>query len=258
MAWEYELSGTVLEDLYLWINHILLLKSKRKLERDFSDGKLLNIFLLNKILNNLGVLAAEVIQYYLPDMVSMTDYSPNSAIGQKKINWGTLNRKVLSQLGLNLPDNVIKDLSYAKPGTIQTFLFNLRFKIDEIIESRQKNQTQDVASSSRESSVSLNNASSTNDDKPVVSKRTSRSIGNLRDKWVSRFDYEDLKQQSLQLQEEIEILQARLRRLEHVIRLKEFRIAELSSTIEDYRHLKPAPITNTTTNLSTNKNNKKK
>ncbi len=38
MAWELELNGTVLEDLYVWINHILLIKSKRKLERDFSDG----------------------------------------------------------------------------------------------------------------------------------------------------------------------------------------------------------------------------
>jgi hypothetical protein len=207
---------------------------------------LLNISLLNKILNSLGVLAAEVIRYYLPDMVNMRDYLPNSAIGQKKVNWGTLNKKVLSQLGINLPETVIKDLSYAKPGAIEIFLFNLRLKIDEEIESRQKTQSQD-ASSPPQSSVSLNNASSTNEDKPndekpIISKRTSRSIINLKDKWVPRLDYEDLKQQSLQKQEEIEILRARLRRLEHVVRLKEFRIAELSSTIEDYRQFKPASI----------------
>ncbi len=196
-------------------------------------------------------MAAEVIRYYLPDMITMRDYVPNSAIGQKKINWTTLNKKVLSQLGINLPDNVIKDLSYAKPGTIQIFLFNLRFKIDEIIESRQKPQSQD-ASSPHQSLVSVNNLPSINDGKTLDSKRTSQAIVNLRNKWVSRLDYEDLKQQSLQLQEEIEILQARLRRLEHVIQLKEFRIAELSSTIEEYQHLKPIA-----TSLSINKYKKK-
>jgi hypothetical protein len=210
---------------------------------------LLNISLLNKILNSLGVLAAEVIRYYLPDMVTMSNYVPNSAIGQKKINWTTLNKKVLSQFGINLPDTVIKDLSYGKPGAIEIFLFNLRLKIDEEIETRQKAQSQE-ASSPHQSLGSLNNFPSTNDGKPLLSKRTSRSIVSLRDKWVSRLDYEDLKQQSLQLQEEIEILQARLRRLEHVVQLKEIRIAELSSTIEDFRHLKP-------TALSINKYKKK-
>jgi hypothetical protein len=38
MAWELELNGAVLEDLYLWVDHIPLSKPKRKIERDFSDG----------------------------------------------------------------------------------------------------------------------------------------------------------------------------------------------------------------------------
>ena len=203
-------------------------------------------------------MAAEVVHYYLPEMVNINDYLPNSAIGQKKINWGTLNKKVLSQLGLNLPDNIIKDLSYAKPGTIELFLFNLRLKIDEEIESRHKVRSQ-AASSSRESSVSLNNPPSMNDDKVLLTKRESQSIGNLRGKWVPRLDFEDLKQHSLQLQEEVEILQARLRRLEHVVRLKEFRIAELSSTIDDYQQLKPTTTANPTDvpRVSINKNKKK-
>jgi hypothetical protein len=39
MAWELELSGPVLEELYVWIDSIPLSKPKKKIERDFSDGK---------------------------------------------------------------------------------------------------------------------------------------------------------------------------------------------------------------------------
>ena len=38
MAWELELTGAVLEDLYVWIDNIPLTKPKKKIERDFSDG----------------------------------------------------------------------------------------------------------------------------------------------------------------------------------------------------------------------------
>lgn len=151
-----------------------------------------------------------------------------------------LNKKVFSRLGLCVPENVIKDLSDAKPGVIEIFLFNLRLKIDEELEARQKNQSQST-SSPQQSLLSLNNLPSTDDIKPHFSTKTSRpSVVNPRDKWVSRLDYEDLKQQCLQLQEENEIFQARLRRLEHVVQLKELRINELSAVIEDYRKAKPS------------------
>jgi hypothetical protein len=39
MAWELELTGPVLEELYTWIDNIPLSKPKKKIERDFSDGK---------------------------------------------------------------------------------------------------------------------------------------------------------------------------------------------------------------------------
>ena len=41
MAWELELTGVVLEDLYVWLDNIPLSKAKKKIERDFSDGKIL-------------------------------------------------------------------------------------------------------------------------------------------------------------------------------------------------------------------------
>ncbi len=196
---------------------------------------------------SLGILAAEVIRYYLPDMVNVNNYISNSSLKQKKINWGMLNKKVLSRFGLNLPETIINDLSNGKPGTIEIFLFNLRLKIDEELELRQKVQSQST-SSPRQSLFSLSNNGPINDVKPIFTKRTnrtSRSIGNLSDKWVSRLDYEELKQQCLQQQEELEILQAKMRRLEHVVQLKEILIAELSNIIEDYQHSKPTALRNT-------------
>ena len=179
-------------------------------------------------------------KYYLPDLVTTKSYLPNSSISQKKINWGMLNKKVFSRLGLNIPENVIKDLSDGKPGVIEIFLFNLRLKIDEELEARQKSQSQST-SSPRQSLISLNNLPPTEDGKTNFSTKTTRSsVVNPRDKWVSRLDYEDLKQQCLQLQEENEIFQARLRRLEHVVQLKELRINELSAVIDDYRKAKPS------------------
>jgi len=191
-------------------------------------------------------LAAEVIRYYLPDMVDVHNYIANSSLGQKKINWGILNKKVLSRFGLNLPESIINDLSNGKSGTIEIFLFNLRLKIDEELELRQKIPSQST-SSPHQSLISLNNMGPINDGKPTLSKRTSRtsrSIGNLNNKWVSRLEYEELKERCLQHQEEVEILQAKLRRLEHIVQLKELRIAELLTIVEDFRHTKPAAFIN--------------
>lgn len=260
MAWELELTGAVLEDLYVWIDNIPLSKPKKKIERDFSDGNFIRTKLIrNVLLFFKGILTAEVIKYYLPDLVTMKSYLPNSAISQKKINWGLLNKKVFSRLGLNVPDTVIKDLCDGKPGVIEIFLFNLRLKIDEELEARQKNQSQST-SSPRQSLLSLNNLPSTDDGKINLNRRlTNRTttVTNPRDKWVSRLDYEDLKQNCLQLQEEVEILQARLRRLEHVVQLKELRINELSTVIDDYRRAKPSIFHSGSYRKKTNNENNK-
>lgn len=191
-------------------------------------------------------MAAEVIRHYLPDIVNVHNYVPNSSISQKKINWRMLNKKVLSRFGLNVPESIINDLANGKSGTIEIFLSNLRLKIDEELELRQKIQSQSI-SSPRQSLISLNNINSISDGKSNLSKRTnrtSRSVGNLSHKWVSRLDYEELKQQSLQLQEELEIFQAKMRRLEHVVQLKEFRISELSNVIDEMIRTKPAAFIN--------------
>jgi hypothetical protein len=157
-----------------------------------------------------------------------------------------LNKHVLNRLRLSVPESIINDLCNGKPGTIEMFLFNLKIKIDEELELRQKIESQGNFSP-RQSLLSLSNNGATNDGKSLLSKRTSRtsrSIDNLSNKWIPRLDYEELKQQCLQQQEELDILQAKTRRLEHVIQLKDIRITELANTIADYRHAKPTAFVN--------------
>ncbi|CAF1266903.1 unnamed protein product [Rotaria sp. Silwood1] len=224
MAWELELNATLLEELYIWIDSIPLSKPKKRIERDFSDG----------------ILVAEIIRYYLPDLVDMHNYTPANSFNQKKINWGILNKKILCLLGLDVPEKIIIDLCNGKPGVVEIFLFHLRLKIDEEIEIRQKGERQHM-SSPRQSLLALNSVNPKKENTNIVSSRScrfSKPIGNFNNKWVSRLAYEELKQQCLQQDEEIQILLAKLRRLEHVVQLKEIRINELLSMIEDTRRIR--------------------
>ena len=45
MSWEMRLDEHVLEELYLWIDSLPLSRPKKRIERDFSDGKTSLFFL---------------------------------------------------------------------------------------------------------------------------------------------------------------------------------------------------------------------
>ncbi|CAF1267308.1 unnamed protein product [Rotaria sp. Silwood1] len=230
MSWEMELDETLLEDLYIWIDSLPLSRPKKRIERDFADG----------------LLIAEIIRYYLPDLIEMHNYTPANSLQQKKANWGILNKKVLSNFGLDLPDVIINGLSNGKPGLVEVLLFNLRLKIDEELELQQKMQQQQIITP-RQSSLSHMTTTTTKTNQ-TNSLTTNRSIKSTKlnklpsHKDISRLDYEEIKQQCLQQQEDIEILHAKIRRLEHVLQLKDIRISELSRAVEDSRPTRPTAI----------------
>ncbi|CAF1267985.1 unnamed protein product [Rotaria sp. Silwood1] len=232
MSWEMELDETLLEDLYIWIDSLPLSRPKKRIERDFADG----------------LLIAEIIRYYLPDLIEMHNYTPANSLQQKKANWGILNKKVLSNFGLDLPDVIINGLSNGKPGLVEVLLFNLRLKIDEELELQQKMQQQQIITP-RQSSLShmttTTTTARTNKTNQTNSLTINRSIKSTKlpsHKDISRLDYEEIKQQCLQQQEDIEILHAKIRRLEHVLQLKDIRISELSRAVEDSRPTRPTAI----------------
>lgn len=183
-----------------------------------------------------GILVAEIVRHYLPDMVDMHNYSVSNSFSHKKANWGQLNKRVLCALKLDLPEKVIMDLCNGKPGVVEVLLFQLRLKIDEELELRQKLERQS-SSSPNQSSLNLNIGESKKDSINNIltnrSSQVSKSIGSFSSRWVSRIAYEELKQQILEQDEEIQILRAKLRRLEHIMQLKDIRINEISSLIEE-------------------------
>ena len=125
---------------------------------------------------------------------------------------------------------IINGLSNGKPGLIEVFLFNLRLKIDEELELKEKFPQQSLISSRHTSLSHL----STNKSNKILSKQPINLNKN-----VSRLDFEEIKQLYLEQEEEIEVLQAKLRRLEHVLQLKDKRIDELN-------HLRQNDLTNRT------------
>ena len=199
-----QLNDKVLEDLYQWIDSLPLSRPKKRIERDFADGKLI----------------AEIIHYYLPQLVDLHNYTSANSLDQKKLNWLTLNKKVLSNFGLDIPDVIIVGLSNCKPGLIEVLLFNLRLKIDEELEL----QTKLVDQPLRHTSLS--------------SIRTSPAQAKFNLTNLNRLNYEEIKQQYFQQEEQLESLESKLRRLEHVLQLKDKRIEQLSKNIENDHFIK--------------------
>ena len=190
-----------------------------------------------------GLLVAEIVRYYLPDWVDMHNYTPANSLQQKKANWGILNKKVLGKFGLDIPDVIISGLSNGKPGLVEVLLFNLRLKIDEELELQDKGSQLSSARRPPLSPVTLSTSKS--HPKPRLAKISSNApmkIGSSPRRDVSRLEYEQIKQESLEQQEQIEVLQSKIRRLEHVLQLKDIRIDELTRSSDVSRPTRPTAL----------------
>ena len=172
----------------------------------------------------------------------MHNYTPANSLQQKRANWGMLNKKVLSNFGLDLPDVIITGLSNGKPGLVEVLLFNLRLKIDEELELQQKMQQQSQTNVLSPRQSSLSHLTTKTNQSILLSNRSNKFNQQFSQKDISRVDYEEIKQQCLQQQEQIEVLHAKIRRLEHVLQLKDIRISELSKAVEDSRPTRPTAV----------------
>lgn len=204
MSWEMELTDDILEDLYEWIDKIPLSRQKKRIERDFSDGYCI----------------AEIVRHFLPHLIEMHNLTPANNLQQKLANWGILNARVFSKFGLNVPLNITQNICNGKPGYIEVFLYNLRYKIDEkLAETERKHRRQSEDKLSARSSIPRSGS-------PIFTKSKMREI---------RLDYEEKVQENLQQAEEIKILEAKVRRLEYLLDLKETKIEDLTEKLDKYR-----------------------
>ena len=75
-----------LNAIYNWVDQIPLTRPKKNIARDFSDG----------------VLLAEIVNFFLPKLIDIHNYSSANGLKQKKYNWETLNTKVFKKIGFML------------------------------------------------------------------------------------------------------------------------------------------------------------
>ncbi|KAI4538219.1 hypothetical protein MG293_011622 [Ovis ammon polii] len=202
-----------LHQLYLWVDNIPLSRPKRNLSRDFSDGGVCsNVFLV-----------AEVIKFYFPKMVEMHNYVPANSLQQKLSNWSHLNRKVLNKLNFSVPEDVMRKIAQCAPGVVELVLIPLRQRLEE----RQRRRKQGIGSLQvcprrPEGKVS----------------QTPRAGGNSGDSQVLQSDpsfvlqIAEKEQELLASQETVQVLQMKVRRLEHLLQLKNVRIEDLSRRLQ--------------------------
>lgn len=102
-----------LQHVYSFVDSVPISKTKKNLNRDFSDARLM----------------AEVIKFYLPSshkgLVEIHNYVDTGKSELKMQNWAVLNRKVLAKLGhakIQLSEGHIKAIANSKPGGIERAL----------------------------------------------------------------------------------------------------------------------------------------
>ncbi|CAF0778158.1 unnamed protein product [Didymodactylos carnosus] len=187
-----ELDDQLLQDLYAWLDQIPLSRPKKRIEKDFADG----------------VMVAELIKYYFPSWVDLHNYAAASSTQQKLINWGLLNR-ILHQ----------KSKTSEQANAMMTPRQN--YTPPETDERSDANQT-----------ISQYARSGPPRPKPQGPGKKPTSMHNLSADVVSRIEFDEKEQECMAKDEQIQILQAKIRRLEHLLHLKDVRVEDLSEKLE--------------------------
>nr|XP_027780734.1 LOW QUALITY PROTEIN: sperm flagellar protein 1-like [Marmota flaviventris] len=103
-----------LRGLCAWLDQLPLSRPKRHLTRDFSDG----------------VLVAEIVKHFHPRLVDLHSYIPACNTDQKLSNWSLLNRKVFRKLCFCVSEEDIRKVVANVPGAIEPILCALREKVE--------------------------------------------------------------------------------------------------------------------------------
>ncbi|XP_061222932.1 sperm flagellar protein 1 [Neopsephotus bourkii] len=190
--------------LYAWLDSVPLSRPRRNLARDFSDG----------------VLAAELVRFFLPGLVQLHSYVPACATPQKLANWAHLNRKVLSKLNCCLPPAALLQLAQARPGAAERLLLLLRSRIQERL---QQGRDPGVPAAVGERSYMETGHPKAGGGSSQESPNAAGAVN----------QHTEQEKALLLAQETIQILQLKVRRLEELLRLKDVRIDDLSRLLRE-------------------------
>uniref|UniRef100_A0A8C3SPB3 Sperm flagellar protein 1 n=1 Tax=Chelydra serpentina TaxID=8475 RepID=A0A8C3SPB3_CHESE len=209
-----------LQELYGWVDAIPLSRPKKNITRDFSDG----------------VLAAEVVKFYFPKMVEMHNYVPANSTQQKLSNWGHLNRKVLNKLNFSIPEDMIRKIVQCTPGMVELVLLPLRQKIEEK-QNRALPGGRELRPQPGDPCVlphSSKRGAGRSDPvcAPLHVPQPQGSAQALPGDTSFRIQLAEREQTLLACQETVQILQMKVRRLEHLLQLKNVRIDDLTRRLQ--------------------------
>ncbi|XP_040103797.1 sperm flagellar protein 1 isoform X1 [Oryx dammah] len=226
-----------LHQLYLWVDNIPLSRPKRNLSRDFSDGGVCsNVFLV-----------AEVIKFYFPKMVEMHNYVPANSLQQKLSNWSHLNRKVLNKLNFSVPEDVMRKIAQCAPGVVELVLIPLRQRLEERQRRRKQGigSLQELAPQDGTDYIDVGlSQKARGEGVPDPQGRGQLREGRLPvprplgDSQALQSDpsfvlqIAEKEQELLASQETVQVLQMKVRRLEHLLQLKNVRIEDLSRRLQ--------------------------
>jgi hypothetical protein len=237
-----DLTDEQLRALYAWIDAIPLSRPKRNITRDFSDG----------------VLLAEVVAAYFPQLVELHNYTAANSVKQKIYNFETLNQRVLKRLGYLLTRGTIEDIVNCKQGVVEIVLNNLQLKMAKFKEKKQRmdndslskspipkqqpkvvetrNQKPQIINKDENSNISVQRAQPLKQSSPPKQRQQQQQQQQQQplhafNKMRSPEDEALLREKDEQiydLVETVKILELKISKLEQLVRIKDTRIAKLS------------------------------
>ncbi|CAD8043090.1 unnamed protein product [Paramecium primaurelia] len=189
------LSEDELNEIYNWVDTVPLSRPKKHIGRDFADG----------------VLIAEIIQHYLPQIIDIHNYSMAHSVQQKQYNWNTLNAKVFRKMGFQITQKDIDAVIQVIPEAIERILKVIQVKLDMFLDHQEQNQVQKY-------------------EKPNEIQKNQNQVNNQKPVHNNKQNDKDLIIQDQK--ETIEILELKIQKLEQLVKLKDSKIQQLTQKIQ--------------------------
>lgn len=212
-------------DILAWLDTIPLSRPVQNLESDFADG----------------ILIAEIIAYFFPEYVELDMFHIARNMSQRTKNWRLLNSEVLPKISLHAPGTVVHDITNGDQRAVELFLLHLREKLEEHLirtgrKSRLQWETWRSFHHERHRLPQLLPPRTLRRTAPAVGYGALLRNGRLLDPYTSAFD-DALRMKD----EEIDVLRAKLKRSEKLIRTKDKRIQELEEKLGKIKIKRPTP-----------------
>lgn len=189
--------------VYTWVDDFDLSRPKKNINRDFSDA----------------MLVAEIVRRYQPTIVDVNNFPAANNTDGKRKNWNFLNEKVLKKIGMKMSPTAIEDLANAKPLAIESFLYDLKSKLENPASSgtgATERLTATLSETKRAEQLSLV--------KSELNKEQNRSLSPAFD------DLADINY----LHERIETLEKKFYSLKKVVSAKDRRIHEFEKLLIEH------------------------